>query len=159
MTTTPSPSELRRRVAEGFGRVRADLEHLVRIPSISSATFDQAEVARSAQAVADLLTEAGVPAEVLVATTASGATSRPAVVGHRPGPPGAPTVLLYAHHDVQPTGPREDWQTEPFEPVERDGRLYGRGVGRRQGGHRRAPRRRAGPRRRPAGRRDGVRRG
>lgn len=127
MTTTPSPSELRRRVAEGFGRVRADLEHLVRIPSISSATFDQADVARSAQAVADLLTEVGVPAEVLVATTPDGATSRPAVVGHRAGPPGAPTVLLYAHHDVQPTGPREDWHTEPFEPVERDGRLYGRG--------------------------------
>lgn len=114
-------------MAEGFGRVRADLEHLVRIPSISSATFDQAEVARSAQAVADLLTEAGVPAEVLVATTTDGTSSRPAVVGHRPGPPGAPTVLLYAHHDVQPTGPLEDWQTEPFEPVERDGRLYGRG--------------------------------
>ena len=127
MTHTPSPSELRRRVAQGFGRVRADLEHLVRIPSISSPTFDQAEVARSAQAVAALLTEAGVPAEVLVATTAAGASSRPAVVGHRPGPPGAPTVLLYAHHDVQPTGPREDWHTEPFEPTERDGRLYGRG--------------------------------
>ncbi len=124
----PTEPELRRRVAEGFPRVRADLERLVRIPSISSASFDQAHVAASAEAVAEMLSEVGVPARVLTVTTPSGLAGRPAVVGHRSGPPGAPTVLLYAHHDVQPTGPREDWSTEPFEPTELDGRLYGRGA-------------------------------
>lgn len=121
-------SELRRRVADGFPRVRADLEALVRIPSISSPGGDPTALDRSAALVAALLTEAGVPAQVLTVTTPAGLVGRPAVVGHRSGPPGAPTVLLYAHHDVQPTGPRADWATEPFEPTERNGRLYGRGA-------------------------------
>ncbi len=128
---TPSDdvAALRARVAEAFGALRADLEALVRVPSVSSPAFDQAHVRRSAEAVADLLRGAGMPeVEVLTATRADGVVSAPAVVARRPAPAGAPTVLLYAHHDVQPPGRREDWTTEPFEPTERGGRLYGRGA-------------------------------
>ncbi|MBC7290867.1 MAG: dipeptidase [Actinotalea sp.] len=121
--------DLRHRVAAAFPALRADLEALVRIPSVSAPAFDQEHVSASAVAVADLLRAAGMPdVRVLTATRDDGVVSRPAVVARRPGPPGAPTVLLYAHHDVQPPGRDEDWQTPPFEPTERDGRLYGRGA-------------------------------
>jgi acetylornithine deacetylase/succinyl-diaminopimelate desuccinylase-like protein len=71
-----------------------------------------------------LLRQAGLD-EVEVLTAADG---QPAVLGRRPAPPGAPTVLLYAHHDVQPPGDRAAWDGDPFEPAIRDGRLYGRGA-------------------------------
>lgn len=125
----PTTEDLRRRVAAAFPALRADLERLVRIPSVSAPAFDQEHVAASAAAVADLLRGAGLPdVRVLTATRPDGTVSRPAVVARRPAPAGAPTVLLYAHHDVQPPGRDEDWQTPPFEPTERDGRLYGRGA-------------------------------
>ena len=103
---------------------RADLERLVRIPSVSADPDATRHVWASAGEVATLLREAGLP-EVDVVTAGE---SRPAVLGRRPGPPGAPTVLLYAHHDVQPPGEAADWDSDPFEPAERDGRLYGRGT-------------------------------
>jgi acetylornithine deacetylase/succinyl-diaminopimelate desuccinylase-like protein len=104
--------------------VRADLEALVRIPSVSVTEFDQSHVAASAEATARLFREAGLP-DVRIAAVDGG---RPAVIARRPAPEGAPTVLLYAHHDVQPPGDPAAWDTPPFEPVERDGRLYGRGA-------------------------------
>ncbi|MBO3084148.1 dipeptidase [Cellulomonas fengjieae] len=115
---------LRARTAAAFGALRADLDALVRIPSVSNAEFDQRHVAASADAVVALLRGAGID-DVQVLSVPSGA---PAVVGRRPAPEGAPTVLLYAHHDVQPPGDEAEWDTEPFEPTERDGRLYGRGA-------------------------------
>jgi acetylornithine deacetylase/succinyl-diaminopimelate desuccinylase-like protein len=109
-------------------QVRADLERLVRIPSVSAAAFDQAHVQAGADLVTELLREAGLSDVQQLRLDAAGQTGAPAVVGRRPGPVGSPTVLLYAHHDVQPPGPDADWITEPFEPTERDGRLYGRGA-------------------------------
>ncbi|MGQ7296327.1 M20/M25/M40 family metallo-hydrolase [Quadrisphaera sp. KR29] len=107
--------------------VRADLEALVRIPS-ASATSPQ-EVARSAAAVAGLLRGAGLDdVRVLTAPGPDGTPGMPAVVGRRPAPAGAPTVLLYAHHDVQPPGTPDGWTSPAFEPTEREGRLFGRGT-------------------------------
>jgi acetylornithine deacetylase/succinyl-diaminopimelate desuccinylase-like protein len=103
---------------------RADLERLVRIPSVSADPDAAPHLWASAAEVAALLRASGLP-EVAVVTAGD---SRPAVLGSRPGPPGAPHVLLYAHHDVQPPGDPADWDSDPFTPAERDGRLYGRGT-------------------------------
>ncbi|WP_448072040.1 M20/M25/M40 family metallo-hydrolase [Georgenia yuyongxinii] len=121
--------QLAHRTAGAFGQVRADLEALVRIPSVSSPAFDQAHVRASAEAVAELLRDAGMPqVDVLEVELPDGTAGRPAVVAHRVGPDGAPTVLLYAHHDVQPPGEAAGWTSDPFEPVQRGERLYGRGA-------------------------------
>jgi acetylornithine deacetylase/succinyl-diaminopimelate desuccinylase-like protein len=111
-------------VASVLSAVRADLEHLVRIPSVSSDPAARPHLEASAAEVARLLTDAGL-SDVQVVNADGGL---PAVIGFRQGSPGAPTVLLYAHHDVQPVGNLADWDSDPFEPVERDGRLYGRGA-------------------------------
>src|SRR5690349_16085895 len=116
-------AELRAAVTRVLPGVTEDLIRLVRIPGIAFEGFDHAPVERSAEAVAELLRGAGLP-EVRIVRQGG----QPAVIGRRPAPPGAPTVLLYAHHDVQPVGDLSQWRTEPFEPTERDGRLYGRGA-------------------------------
>jgi acetylornithine deacetylase/succinyl-diaminopimelate desuccinylase-like protein len=116
-------SDLVRRVRDVLPDVRRDLEDLVRIASVWSDPNRRDEVHRSAQKVAELLRGAGFAQVDIV--SADGA---PAVMAHHPAPPGAPTVLLYAHHDVQPEGDPAQWDSPPFEPTERDGRLYGRGT-------------------------------
>ncbi len=113
---------LTERVREVLPSVRRDLEDLVRIESVWADPDRRTEVRRSAEAVADLLTKAGFSEVQIVAEGGA-----PAVIARHPAPPGAPTVLLYAHHDVQPEGDPAQWDTPPFEPTERDGRLYGRG--------------------------------
>lgn len=120
--------DLARRVDVQLPATRTELEELVRIPSVSAASFDQSKVAESAEAVARLARERGLETRVIRLTTPSGLVGRPAVLAHRPAPAGQPTVLLYGHHDVQPEGSLEGWLSEPFEPVERDGRLFGRGT-------------------------------
>ncbi|WP_313280268.1 dipeptidase [Timonella senegalensis] len=112
------------RVQELFPALRADLESLVRIPSVSADAFDQAHLQRSAEAIAQLLRAEGIE-DVQILTAGE---SRPAIVARIPAPEGQPTVLLYAHHDVQPPGDPATWETDPFEPTEKNGRLFGRGA-------------------------------
>jgi acetylornithine deacetylase/succinyl-diaminopimelate desuccinylase-like protein len=117
-------ADIRSALEAALPAARAGLERLVRIPSVSADPAARAAVDASAAEVAAQLEAAGLP-EVEVVRAEGGL---PAVLGRRPGPPDAPTVLLYAHHDVQPTGDPAAWHSEPFEPVERDGRRYGRGA-------------------------------
>jgi acetylornithine deacetylase/succinyl-diaminopimelate desuccinylase-like protein len=116
-------SDLVERVREVLPSVRRDLEDLVRIESVWADPGRRDEVHRSARAVADLLSQAGF-GEVRIVSEGGA----PAVIARHPAPDGAPTVLLYAHHDVQPEGDRGQWVSPPFEPTERGGRLYGRGT-------------------------------
>lgn len=116
-------SDLVERVRSVLPSVRADLEDLVRIQSVWADPARHDEVRRSADVVANLLSGAGFGDVRIVSEGGA-----PAVIARHPAPPGAPTVLLYAHHDVQPEGDPAQWASPPFEPTERDGRLYGRGT-------------------------------
>lgn len=122
MTTPLTEPELRAAITHELPGVQSDLARLVAIPSIAFPEFDHAHVQRSAELTAELLRGCGLTTEVVRAG------GQPAVIGHRPALPGAPTVLLYAHHDVQPIGDADRWESDPFTVTERGGRLYGRGV-------------------------------
>src|ERR687889_2944097 len=98
-------NDLAAAVAAVLPSARTDLERLVRIPSIWADPAHADDTHRSAEAVAALAKDAGGQ-DVRIIAADGGA---PAVVAHWPAPPGAPTVLLYAHHDVQPTGGDDLW--------------------------------------------------
>ncbi|MEO5874834.1 MAG: dipeptidase, partial [Streptosporangiaceae bacterium] len=115
-------SELRDRVTGLMPQALADLAELVAMRSVADVRqFPAEECVRAARWTAEAFTAAGVPADLH--ETPDGTF---AVIGHRPAPAGAPTVLLYSHYDVQPPG--EGWQSPPWELTERAGRLYGRGA-------------------------------
>src|SRR3954452_10657201 len=116
--------DIRAQVQSVLPRVRRDLEDLVRIQSVSADPERLHEVERSAEWTAELFAAEGVDVEIVRAYDGA----PPAVIGEKAGPAGAPTVLLYAHHDVQPENDHADWDSPPWEPTERDGRLYGRGA-------------------------------
>lgn len=116
--------DLRTAVRDDFPHLKSVLSDLVRIPSVSADGYDPGEVRRSAGTLAEMLRTEGLQNVQLLELEGA----HPAVFGEIPGPEGAPTVLLYAHHDVQPPGPAHEWETGPFEPFEKDGRLYGRGA-------------------------------
>ncbi len=101
-----------------------DLKKLVRIPSVSFEGFPKENVVKSAQAVAELFKESGLENIELLNFPGT----HPYVYADWLHAPGKPTLLLYAHHDVQPPGRDALWKTKPFDPVEVNGRLFGRGT-------------------------------
>ena len=107
----------------------ADLHKLISIPSISSMPEHDGDVTACRDTVAGLFRDLGA-AEVKFLDGGG----KPAVWAHFPGPEGTPTVLLYAHYDVQPIGDAAAWTSPAFEPTERDGRLYARGSADDKGG-------------------------
>jgi len=128
---TASISDARALVSSSFSDSMKDLKNLVRIPSVSWPAYDPQNVSHSAEAVAQLVEELDLfdSVEILRAQkSGSEELGQPAVVARREPKSGKPTILLYAHHDVQPPGDREEWKSDPFEPIELNGRLYGRGA-------------------------------
>jgi acetylornithine deacetylase/succinyl-diaminopimelate desuccinylase-like protein len=117
-------SDLKNRVHDLLPGLIDDLEALVRIQSVSADPQRLGEVEESARKTAELLAAEGVGAQIVRAHDGA----PPAVIGERTGPEGAPVVLLYAHHDVQPENDPADWDSPPFEPTRRGMRLYGRGA-------------------------------
>ncbi len=119
-----SPPAARAAVESAFPLLRSELDRLVRIPSVSAAGFDAGQVRRSARATAAWLRGSGFRDARLLEVDGS----HPAVYGTIRGPARSPRLLLYAHHDVQPPGLAGVWDSPPFEPTERGGRLFGRGT-------------------------------
>jgi cysteinylglycine-S-conjugate dipeptidase len=118
-----SLEKVRATIDSEWSETRGWLERLIRVPSVSAPGFDPVQVRRSAQVTAEMLTAWGLDNVRLLEI----GQAHPYVAAEWTGAAGAPTVLLYAHHDVQPAGRVERWCSDPFEPVEREGRLYGRG--------------------------------
>jgi acetylornithine deacetylase/succinyl-diaminopimelate desuccinylase-like protein len=101
-----------------------DLTRLVAIPSCAFPGFPSEPVLEMAHATVRLLQRSGLPAARLLDVP----DGYPVVYGEIPAPPGAPTVLLYAHYDVQPAPAEQGWTLDPWTPTVREGRLYGRGA-------------------------------
>ncbi len=99
------------------------LFEVLRIPSISAQTEHKADMVRCAEHLAKRLVEAGADRAEVMPTEGN-----PVVYAEKMVDPKAKTVLVYGHYDVMPVDPREEWNTEPFEPVVRDGRIWGRGA-------------------------------
>jgi acetylornithine deacetylase/succinyl-diaminopimelate desuccinylase-like protein len=122
----PAPDAVIAAAKARLDETLAQLATLARIPSVSAKGFDPREVVRSAEAVAELFAELGLEGVELLRVGGA----HPCVVGEwRGAGAGAPTALLYAHHDVQPPGRESHWKSPPFEPTRRgDGRIYARGI-------------------------------
>ena len=100
-----------------------ELLNLLRIPSISARSENKADMKNCADAVKKQLLAAGAD-KVEIYETAG----HPVVYGEKISDPSKPTVLVYGHYDVQPADPLELWQSGPFEPIIKDGKIYARGA-------------------------------
>jgi acetylornithine deacetylase/succinyl-diaminopimelate desuccinylase-like protein len=126
----PHGAPARRAVERRFPEFKEALGELVRVPGVSATGFPPDDLRRSAEVTAEVLSRLGI--ENVEILSLPGVP--PYVWGDWLHAPGAPTVLVYGHHDVVPPGPAEKWTSPPFLPVERKGRLYGRGTADDKGG-------------------------
>ena len=108
-------------IEANLGRFRSELYDFLRIPSVSAKSDHAEDTRHAAEWLSERLSEAGLTSEILETS------GHPIVLGEWRGAPGAPTVLIYGHYDVQPPEPLDEWASPPFEPTERDGRMYARG--------------------------------
>ncbi|MFJ5218018.1 dipeptidase [Streptomyces sp. NPDC088354] len=123
MSTTPD-SAVRTYIATHREAFLGALAEWLRIPSVSADPERSGDVGRSARWLAAKLRETGFPVAEVWPTAGA-----PAVFAEWPSDdPDAPTVLVYGHHDVQPAAREDGWDSDPFEPVVRDGRMYARGA-------------------------------
>ena len=114
-------TDLDRYLTEHDRRIHDELFDLLRIPSVSARSEHAGDVRRAAEWVRDALARIGFEASI------NETDGHPIVLGEWRKAPGAPTVLVYGHYDVQPAEPLELWESPPFEPTVRDGRIYARG--------------------------------
>jgi acetylornithine deacetylase/succinyl-diaminopimelate desuccinylase-like protein len=114
-------TDARRFIDSNLGRFRAELYDFLRIPSVSAKPEHDDDTRRAARWLAERLSDIGLATEIL------DTPRHPIVLAEWRGAEGAPTVLIYGHYDVQPPEPLDEWTSPPFEPTERDGRIYARG--------------------------------
>ena len=126
--TALGAEEIRTRVESDFSRIVDVLNQKIALQSISAKGITADHMKRSAQFVADLLREVGVDTKVVQSHNPDGTPGAWEVIGSKNVSEDAPTVLLYAHHDVQPVPDPSVWNTDPFVGTEIDTRLYGRGA-------------------------------
>ena len=117
----PVPRDLDAFFVANAPRIRDELFAFLRIPSVSARSEHAADTARAADWVADSLRTVGLQAAVYPTP------GHPVVVGEWRGAPGAPTMLVYGHYDVQPPEPLDLWRSPPFEPTIREGKIFARG--------------------------------
>src|SRR5438309_9653308 len=118
----PIPADLRRFLSDNDGRIMQELFDFLRIPSASARSEHNSDTKRAAEREKTSLDKIGVPAKIYPTA------GHPVVVGERRNAPGAPTVLIYGHYDVQPAEPLDLWTSPAFEPTVRNGNLFGRGT-------------------------------
>ena len=120
--STPLMADLHAYIDDNMPRFREELDAFLRIPSVSAKSEHREDMRAAAEWLADRIREAGL--DVSIETT----DGFPIVLGeYRGAGEDAPTVLLYGHYDVQPPEPLDEWSSPPFEPEERDGKLFARG--------------------------------
>jgi acetylornithine deacetylase/succinyl-diaminopimelate desuccinylase-like protein len=119
---------VRQYIEEHAAQFFASLSQWLTIPSISADPAHRDDVGRSAEWLKTYLQGTGFPSVEVWPTGESGSPGLPAVFAEWPATdPAAPVVLVYGHHDVQPVEPLAEWESPPFEPVQRDGLLLARG--------------------------------
>jgi len=119
--TVTSKSDLNEFFDANDSRIRDELFEFLRIPSVSAVSEHDGDVIKAAEWLKRSLQQAGLTGTIYQTP------GHPVVIGEWRGAPGAPTVLVYGHYDVQPAEPLDLWTSPPFEPTIRNGNIYARG--------------------------------